>query len=94
MGEETLQDRSPNDTTLMEIAGTQAEAGDIVGARQTVGQITDRRYLRWAWITIRGHQFRLGDLNGVKETILSFPDDFLWCTGRSERSRRRLNRWG
>jgi hypothetical protein len=73
-----MSDQPLTDERLRDQASEQAEAGDIIGARQTVSKIIDRKYLREAWIAILGNQMRLGDLQGVKETIASFSNDCDW----------------
>jgi len=67
------------DGKLVNIAVEQAQAGDIVGAKETLGSITDVHLLRWAWITILEKRMQSGDLEGVKKIIASFPDDSLWA---------------
>ena len=73
-----MPDQPRTDERLRDHAFEQAEAGDIIGARQTVSKMIDRQYLRGAWITILENQMRLGDLQGVKETIASFSNDCDW----------------
>jgi hypothetical protein len=73
-----MPDQPLTDERLRDHAFEQAGAGDIIGARQTVSKMIDRQYLREAWIAILHNQMRLGDLQGVKETIASFPDDSFW----------------
>ena len=73
-----MPDQTLTDEQLRDHAFEQAKAGDIIGTRQTVSKMIDRKYLREAWIEILHNQMRLGDLQGVKETIASFPDDSLW----------------
>jgi hypothetical protein len=73
-----MPDQPLTDERLRDHAFEQAKAGDIIGARQTVSKMIDRKYLREAWIAILHNQMRLGDLQGVKEMIASFPDDSLW----------------
>lgn len=73
-----MLDQPLTDKRLVERAIEQAEAGDFIGARQTVSKVIDRQYLRWAWIVILDNQMRLGDLQGVKETIASFSDADDW----------------
>lgn len=73
-----MPDQPLTDEKLRDHAFEQAGAGDIIGARHTVSKMIDRQYLREAWIAILHNQMRLGDLQGVKETIASFPDDSLW----------------
>jgi hypothetical protein len=52
----------------------QAVAGDYIGARQTVAEITARQCLREAWQAILYIQRDRGDVHGVKETIVSCSD--------------------
>jgi acyl-CoA-binding protein len=73
-----MSDQPLTDEELRDHAFEQARAGDIIGARETVSKMIDRRYLREAWITILGKQMDLGDLQGVKETIASFSNDCGW----------------
>lgn len=73
-----MSDQPLTDEGLRDHAFEQTKAGDIIGARQTVSKMTDRQYLREAWITILGKQMDIGDLQGVKETIASFPNDCDW----------------
>lgn len=73
-----MPDQPLTDERLRAHAFEQAAAGDIIGARQTVSMMTDRQYLREAWIAILGKQMDLGDLQGVKETIASFSNDCDW----------------
>ena len=72
-----MPDQPLTDERLRDHAFEQAKAGDIIGARQTVSKMIDRKYLREAWIEILHNQMRLGDLQGVKKTIASFPDNSL-----------------
>ena len=55
----------------------QALAGDISGARQTIGGMADRRYVSEAWRAILTIQTYRGDVEGVEETIISCPDNSL-----------------
>jgi acyl-CoA-binding protein len=73
-----MPDQPRTDKRLRDYTFEQAKAGDIIGARETVSKMIDRRYLREAWITILGKQMDLGDLQGVKETIASFSNDCDW----------------
>jgi predicted Rdx family selenoprotein len=73
-----MSDQPLTDEELRDHTFEQAKAGDIIGARQTVSMMTDRQYLREAWIAILGKQMDLGDLQGVKETIASFSNDCDW----------------
>jgi predicted Rdx family selenoprotein len=73
-----MSDQPLTDEELRDHAFEQAKAGDIIGARQTVSMMTDRQYLREAWIAILGKQMDLVDLQGVKETIASFSNDCDW----------------
>jgi hypothetical protein len=72
-----MPDQPLTDICLRDHAFEQAASGDIIGARQTVSKMIDGQYLREAWIAILFNQMRLGDLQGVKETIASFSDDSL-----------------
>ena len=72
-----MSDQPLTDEELRDHTFEQAAAGDIIGARQTVSMMIDRECLRVAGIAILLNQMRLGDLQGVKETIASFSDDSL-----------------
>lgn len=73
-----MPDQPLTDKRLRDHAFEQADAGNIIRARQTVSKMIDRQYLREAWIRILGKQMDLGDLEGVKKTIASFSNDCGW----------------
>jgi acyl-CoA-binding protein len=73
-----MPDQPLTDERLRDHAFEQATLGDIIGARQTISKMIDRKYLREAWITILGKQMDFGDLQGVKETIAAFSNDCDW----------------
>jgi len=55
----------------------QALAGDAVGARQTVSGMADRRYLREAWQMMLFVESERGNVQAVKDIIVSCPDSSL-----------------
>ena len=65
------------DEKLKDRAIEQALAGDFIEARHTIERMVDRRYLREAWQSILSFQRNYGDVQDVKETIVSCPDDSL-----------------
>ncbi|UVT18979.1 MAG: hypothetical protein H8K03_14330 [Nitrospira sp.] len=65
------------DEQLKNHAIRQALAGDTVGARHTVSGMVDRRYLREVWQMMLFIQSERGDVQAVKDTILSCPDPSL-----------------
>lgn len=81
----TMSEQALTDETLKDRAIRQALAGNVTGARQTIGRMLDRRYLRDVWGTILCIQKDRGDVQGVKETIGSCPDkSLLACHEYSE----------
>ena len=69
--------QTPTDEQLKDQAIRQALAGDIVGARQTVNEIVDKRYLREAWQMMLFVESERGNVQAVKDTIVSCPDPSL-----------------
>ena len=65
------------DEQLKDQAIGQALASDTIGARQTVSGIVDRRYLREAWQMMLFVESERGNVQAVKDTILSCPDPSL-----------------
>ncbi len=65
------------DEQLKDQAIRQALASDTIGARQTVSGIVDRRYLREAWQMMLFVESERGNVQAVKDTILSCPDPSL-----------------
>ena len=72
-----MSDQALTDETLKDRAIRQAFAGNVNGARQTIGSMVDRRYLRDVWGAILCIQKDRGDVQGVKDTIVSCPDESL-----------------
>lgn len=72
-----MADQALTDETLKDRAIRQAVAGNVTGARQTIERMVDRRYLRDVWGAILCIQKDCGDVQGVKETIVSCPDKSL-----------------
>jgi hypothetical protein len=69
--------QTPTDAELKDQAIRQALAGDMVGARQTVSEMVDRRYLREAWQMMLFVESERGNVQAVKDTIVSCPDPSL-----------------
>jgi hypothetical protein len=65
------------DAQLKDQAIRQALAGDTVEARQTVSGMVDRRYLREVWQMMLFIESERGNVQAVKDTILSCPDPSL-----------------
>lgn len=65
------------DQQLKNQAIRQALAGDTTGARQTVSGMVDRWYLREAWQMMLFVESERGNVQAVKDTILSCPDPSL-----------------
>jgi hypothetical protein len=65
------------DEQLKDQAIRRALAGDIEGARQTANEIVDRRYLREAWQMMLFVESERGNVQAVKDTIVSCPDPSL-----------------
>ena len=74
-----MPDAPFSDVDLKDLAISQTETGDIEAAKQTASRITDGTLQRGAWMQILYAQFyQLQDLKGVKETIISLPNNDLW----------------
>jgi hypothetical protein len=74
-----MPDAPLSDVALKDLAISQTETGDIEAAKQTASRITDGPLQRSAWMQILYAQFyQLHDLKGVKETIISLPNNDLW----------------
>ena len=69
--------QTPTDAQLKDQAIRQALAGDTAGARQTVNEIVDKRYLREAWQVMLFVVSERGNVQAVKDTIVSCPDPSL-----------------
>ena len=65
------------DEQLKNQAIRQALAGDAAGAQQTAREIGDRRYLREAWQMMLFVESERGNVQAVKDTIVSCPDPSL-----------------
>ena len=65
------------DEQLKDQAIRQALAGDVEGARQIANEIVDRRYLREAWQMLLFVESERGNVQAVKDTIVSCPDPSL-----------------
>ncbi|MEQ1847198.1 MAG: hypothetical protein ABL983_16640 [Nitrospira sp.] len=65
------------DAQLKDQAIRQALAGDITEARQTANEIVDKRYLREAWQMMLFVESERGNVQAVKDTIVSCPDPSL-----------------
>ncbi len=65
------------DEQLKDQAIRQALAGDIAGARETVSGVVDRRYLRDAWQMMLFIESERGNVQSVRDTIVSCPDPSL-----------------
>jgi hypothetical protein len=66
-----------SDEQLKDQVIRQALSGDTAGARQTAGEIADRRHLRDAWQMMLFVESERGNVRTLKETILSCPDPSL-----------------
>ncbi len=64
----------PTDEQLKDQAIRQALSGDTIGARETVSGVVDRRYLRDAWQMMLFIESERGNVQAVKDTIVSCPD--------------------
>lgn len=62
------------DEQLKDQAIRQALSGDTIGARETVSGVVDRRYLRDAWQMLLFIESERGNVQAVKDTIVSCPD--------------------
>ena len=65
------------DAQLKDQAIRQALSGDTIEARQTANEIVDKRYLREAWQMMLFIESERGNVQAVKDTILSCPDPSL-----------------
>jgi hypothetical protein len=65
------------DEQLKDQAIRQALAGDAAGARRSANEIVDRRYLREAWQMMLFVESERGNVQAVKDTIVSCPDPSL-----------------
>jgi hypothetical protein len=72
MGAQALADEQLRDQAIQ-----QALAGDPTSARQTIRGMVDRRYLREVWQMMLFVESDRGDVEAVKDTILSCPDPSL-----------------
>jgi hypothetical protein len=68
---------TPTDEELKNQVIKQTLAGNTVGARQTAGEIADKRYLRDAWQMMLFVESERGNVQAVRDTILSCPDPSL-----------------
>jgi hypothetical protein len=66
-----------SDEQLKDQAIRQALSGDTAGARQTAGEIADRQHLRDAWQMMLFVESERGNVQTLKDTILSCPDSSL-----------------
>ena len=69
--------QTPTDAQLKDQAIRQALAGDTTEARQTTNEIVDKRYLREAWQMMLFIESERGNVQAVKDTIVSCPDPSL-----------------
>jgi hypothetical protein len=69
--------QTPTDARLKDQAIRQALAGDTTEARQTANEIVDKRYLREAWQMMLFIESERGNVQAVKDTIVSCPDPSL-----------------
>ncbi|OQW48225.1 MAG: hypothetical protein A4C66_14580 [Nitrospira sp. HN-bin3] len=72
-----MSTHTPTDEELKNQVIRQALSGDMAGARQTANEITDKRYLRDAWQMMLFVESERGNVQAVKNTILSCPDSSL-----------------
>ncbi len=68
---------TPTDEQLKNQAIKQALMGDVAGARQIAGGLVDKRCLRDAWQMMLFIESERGNVQAVKDTILSCPDPSL-----------------
>ncbi|MBL8038014.1 MAG: hypothetical protein JSS38_04490 [Nitrospira sp.] len=68
---------TPTDEELKNQVIRQVLAGDTAGAQQTANEIADHRYLRDAWQMMLFVESERGNVQAVKDTILSCPDPSL-----------------
>jgi len=66
--------QTPTDEQLKDQAIRQALSGDTIGARETISAVVDRRYLRDAWQMMLFIESERGNVQAVKDTIVSCPD--------------------
>ncbi|GKS63573.1 hypothetical protein YTPLAS72_08770 [Nitrospira sp.] len=66
--------QTPTDEQLKDQAIRQALSGDSIGARETISGVVDRRYLRDAWQMMLFIESERGNVQAVKDTIVSCPD--------------------
>jgi hypothetical protein len=69
--------QTPTDEQLKDQAIRQALSGDTIGARETISGVVDRRYLRDAWQMMLFIESERGNVQAVKDTIVSCPDQTL-----------------
>ena len=69
--------QTPTDEQLKDQAIRQALSGDTIGARETISGVVDRRYLRDAWQMLLFIESERGNVQAVKDTIVSCPDQTL-----------------
>lgn len=69
--------QTPMDEQLKDQAIRQVLAGDTVGARHTAKEIVNKQYLREAWQMMLFIESERGNVQAVKDTILSCPDPSL-----------------
>ena len=81
-GRNPLPDRFHPDEALKNEVVAQAMEGNFTGARQTAAKIAARQEFWEAWISILYLQRDRGDVEGIKETILSCPNPS-WLQGHS-----------
>lgn len=72
MPTQTLTDEQLKDQVIRH-----ALAGNTAGARQTANEIVDRRHLREAWQMMLFVESERGNVQAVKDTIVSCPDPSL-----------------
>lgn len=69
--------QTAKDERLKDQAIRQALEGDAAGARQIVSGMIDRRHLREAWQMMLFIESERGNVQAVKDTIISCPDPSL-----------------
>jgi len=69
--------QTPTDAQLKDQAIRKALAGDTTEARQTANEIVDKRCLREAWQMMLFIESERGNVQAVKDTIVSCPDPSL-----------------
>jgi hypothetical protein len=75
--QDMMPTHTPTDEQLKDQAIRQALAGDTGGARRSASGIADRRYLRETWQMMLFVESERGNVQAVKDTILSCPDPSL-----------------